>query len=541
MMQKETIEKFLKKNYLISPDFFEEYAPNDELSVTLDPENKPLILSKDLFFIFKKNKKVAEINWLEFEKSRALLEKGRDTKIYEHFLDILLYDLNTEKKKAIDHIVQDIKQPDPIILVEKDVIVPSIVVLDSFRGEVIQEKDVMSFVHHFKFRYDSLKDILMQRPELQNTLSISKLLTRKEKSSASLIGIIQDKRITQNGHVLLTLEDPTGFITVLINKERNSIFTLAKDLVLDDVIGVTGAGNGEIVFCENIFFPDVPVTKESKKCPDDVAASFISDIHVGSKQFMEKEFLRFISWLNLTIEKDIEIAKKIKYLFVLGDLVDGVGVYPGQYENLFIKDITAQYDKLAEYFSTIRKDINIILCPGDHDALRLAHPQPVLDKKFARKLWELKNITQVSNPSFVNIHSSQQFPGFNVLLYHGHGYHYYFDAVDSLKKLDTPHNPRHIMKFLLKRRHLAPTHTSTIYVPDHKEDPLVIKHVPDIFTSGHLHKSDVSFYNNICMINCSCWQSQTEFQVKEGNFPDPAKVPVLLLQRGEVEVLDFND
>ena len=479
---------------------------------------------------------------MEFEKSRTLLEKGRDTKIYESFLDILLYDVTTEKKTIIDNIVQEIKKPDSTIIIEKDVIIPSVVVLDSFSGDIVKEKNVMSFVHHFKFRYETLKDILIQRQELQNPISISKLMMRKEKNLACIIGLVQDKRITQNGHILLTIEDPTGCIAVLANKEKENVFTLAKDLVLDEVIGITGVGNGEIVFCENIFFPDIPVTKEIKKSPDDVAVAFISDIHVGSKQFMEKEFLSFISWLNLvgTDSKQKELAKKIRYLFVLGDLVDGVGVYPNQYENLLIKDVITQYDKLADYFGMIRKDIKIIICPGDHDALRLAHPQPVLDKKLARKMWELDNVIHVSNPSFVNIHSSRHFLGFNVLLYHGHGYHYYFDAADSLKKIDVPHNPRHIMRFLLKRRHLAPTHTSTIYVPDHKEDPLVIKHIPDIFTSGHLHKSDVSSYNNVLTINCSCWQTQTDFQVKEGNFPDPGKVPILLLQTMEVNVLDFN-
>jgi len=543
MNKGETVEKFLKKNYLVSPDFFEEYDEDDEVIENLNNENKPLVLNKDLFFILKKNNKVIEINWLEFEKSRALLEKGRDDKIYQNFLDILLYDVNEEKKQVIDTIVEEVKKPEPRIIIDKEVILPNVVVIDSFSAGELHGKTVQSFVSHFKFRYNSLKDILIQRPELNNVISINKALNRKDKELVSIIGLVQDKRITQNGHVLFKLEDPTGIITVLINKDREDIFSLGKDLVLDEVIGINGVGNGEIVFCNSIRFPDIPTTKEMKKSFDDVAVAFISDIHVGSNNFLESKFLKFIEWLNAEgkNKKQVSAAKKIKYLFVVGDLVDGVGVYPNQEKNLTIKDINKQYNKLAEYINMIRKDIKIIICPGDHDALRLAHPQPVLDKKIASKLHDMDNVILVSNPSLVNIHSTQNFPGFDVLLYHGHGYHYYMDAVDSLRKKDAPHNPRHIMKFLLQKRHLAPTHTSTIYVPDNKEDFMVIKKVPDIFISGHLHKSDVSSYNNVITINSSCWQTQTDFQVKVGNFPDPGKVPILNLKTREVEVLDFND
>ena len=76
---------------------------------------------------------------------------------------------------------------------------------------------------------------------------------------------------------------------------------------------------------------------------------------------------------------------------------------------------------------------------------------------------------------------------------------------------------------------------------DNKEDFMVIKKIPDIFVSGHLHNPDVSVYNNVITINASCWQATTDFQVKVGNLPDPCKVPVLNLRTRKVEVLDFNE
>jgi len=541
MNKQEVIEGFLKKNYLVSPDFFEEYDDEQNLLVNLKENHKPLVINKDLLVVLRNNEEVVEINWIEFEKSKVLLEKGKDGKIYQNFLDILFYNINIEKKHAIDSIVEEIKKPEMRVVIEKEKNdIANVVVTYCFNRDDIEEKDVTSFVNHFKFRYNDLKDILVKRTELANVISISKAKNRIDKSVVAIIGMVQDKRVTQNGNLLLSIEDPTGVISVLFNKNKNESYNQARDLVLDEVIGVIGNGNGDIIFGERICLPDIPISKEIKRVSDDVCVAFISDIHIGSNKFLEEKFLRFINWLNLKDKKDKDFAEKIKYLFIVGDLVDGVGVFPGQFDVLSVKDINQQYDLLAKYLSMIREDIRIIICPGDHDALRLAHPQPSLDKKIASKVWDLKNVVLVSNPGMVNIHASKNFPGFDVLMYHGHGYHYYHDAVESLRGKDSTHNPRYIMQFLLQRRHLAPTHTSTIYVPDNKNDFMVIKKIPDIFVSGHLHKSDVSSYNNVVTINCSCWQSQTDFQVKVGNFPDPCKVPIMNLKSGKIEVLDFD-
>ena len=95
-------------------------------------------------------------------------------------------------------------------------------------------------------------------------------------------------------------------------------------------------------------------------------------------------------------------------------------------------------------------------------------------------------------------------------------------------------------EILLQRRHLAPSHSSNLYIPHPQKDPLVIEKVPDVFVCGDLHRSDVSTYNNIITINCSCFQAKTDFQEKTGNNPDPSRVPVLNLQTREVKVLRFD-
>ena len=96
------------------------------------------------------------------------------------------------------------------------------------------------------------------------------------------------------------------------------------------------------------------------------------------------------------------------------------------------------------------------------------------------------------------------------------------------------------MKYLLKNRHLAPSHSSNQYFP-HEEDALLIKKVPDIFLSGHTHKCGVTNYNNVLIISVSCWEAMTPYQEKFGNEPDHCKVPMLNLKTRAVKILDFED
>lgn len=405
-----------------------------------------------------------------------------------------------------------------------------------------QKREVDHFVGHFKARYEALKTVLMQRNDLQNTISIRRIFDKQASERVSLIGLVLDKRTSKNGNVILTLEDPTGAIDVVVMKDK-PCFQQMNDIMLDEVVGCVGTLGERIVFLRDLYFPDVPVTKELKKAPDEGYVAFISDIHVGSRLFLKDEFLRFISWLNgeYGTDEQKEIARKVKYLFIVGDIVDGIGVYPEQDKELDIKDIKGQYDKCAGYFSMIRKDIKLIICGGNHDAIRLSEPQPMLDRKIAKAIFDLPNTTIVSNPAYINIHSSKSFPGIDVLMYHGYSYDGLVANVDSIRNNGGYDRADLIMKFLLQKRHLSPTHGLAMYVPDVKRDPLVIDRVPDLFISGHIHKSCVGSYNNITTISSSCWQAKTVFQERVGHKPEPARVPVVNLRTRAVKVLYFGD
>lgn len=414
-------------------------------------------------------------------------------------------------------------------------------IISSYNKES-EKREMQDFVKYFRARYEKLKEILCTRQELINSISISRALEKPESERVSIVGLVSDKGETKKGNVVLTLEDITGTIKVIITKKNEDLIKKAADVVYDEAIGVKGTTADKAIFANDLLFPDVPLTKELKKSPDEVYAAFISDLHVGSNMFLPNELMKFINWTNgeAGTEEQQAIAKKLKYLFIVGDLVDGIGIYPEQDKELMIKDIVEQYEKCAEYLSLIRKDINLIICGGNHDALRISEPQPCLNRKYAKAIYDLSNVTLLSNPAFVNIHSSQAFPGFDVLMYHGFSFDYYVANVNSIRNNGGYNRADLIMKFLLQKRHLAPSHSSTLYIPEKDNDPLIISKVPDFFITGHIHKANISSYKGISTICGSCWQAKTSFQEKVGHEPEPARVPIVNLKTRQVTMMRFD-
>jgi DNA polymerase II small subunit len=417
----------------------------------------------------------------------------------------------------------------------------SVNVLFSYNKEP-KKKDTMDFVCLFNKRYESIKRILMNRQDMQGATSISRIAGKKDKSISTIIGSVLEKNTTANKNIMLTVEDQTGTIKVFLGKNKPDLIEANKELVLDDVIGITGTCGDGIIFANTITYPDLPMHKEVRKSPDKCYAVFLSDMHVGSTMFLEEEFMKFIQWIRRESgsDKQKEIASKVGYIFIIGDLVDGIGIYPDQDNELELKDIYQQYDECARLLKQIPEHIKIIICPGNHDASRISEPQPCLHSDFAKSIWDMKNVTMVSNPAMINIHSSKDFPGFDVLMYHGYSFDYYVANVDTIREKGGYDRADLIMKFLLKRRHLAPAYSSTLYVTDPEKDPLVIEKVPDFFVTGHIHKSHAASYRNITMISGSCWQSKTPFQEKVGHNPEPARVPIVDLNTRQVKILRFD-
>ncbi|MEK6861595.1 MAG: hypothetical protein AABY07_06510, partial [Nanoarchaeota archaeon] len=315
MNKSEVIQSFLRKGYLISPDLLEvDISDNqsflDMLNSKIVSKDKPLIVSKDLFLAVTNNGAV-DINWLEFEKSKVLFEKKSINKMYDTFLNIL--NPNGEKIKDIKiNGISEIKRIEENKPIERGNVLSNVNVLKQFDlpSKKINMKD---FVNYFRHRYEALKGILQGRQELSNLHSINRILNKQNGEEVATIGLVYDKQTSKNGNIILTLEDTTGFLKAIVTKSSPEAFKATGSICLDEVIGIVGKTNERFLFVTSVVFPDIMNNKQ-KKCDEDVCAAFISDIHVGSKMFLEKEFINFIEWLNgnSSDEKIKHIGPRVK-------------------------------------------------------------------------------------------------------------------------------------------------------------------------------------------------------------------------------------
>ena len=376
--------------------------------------------------------------------------------------------------------------------------------------------DIGNLIEYFQSRYNKLSGILSKRPELRTFQKINEL--NEDQTDLNLILMITEIRTTKNGHYLLECEDDTGSITLLISKDNAELMESAVKLMKDEVIGVIAErrkGN-DLAICQRIIDPGVP---RMPKKDMDFGVVFTSDIHIGSTTFLDDAYSRFIKWINGDFgnEEQMEMANNVKYMIVGGDIVDGIGVYPNQDAELAIKDITAQYDEAARFLGDVRSDVKIIITPGNHDASRVAEPQPAVPEKYAKSLYELKNTEFISNPGVVSL------DGINVLIYHGRGID---DMVMGPNEFSHERNDL-VMKEFLNKRHLAPLYGERTPLASELEDHLVIDQVPDVLHTGHVHINTYTNYKGIHCINSGTFQTQTEFQKIHNIMPTPAEVPIL--------------
>ncbi|MEK6916275.1 MAG: metallophosphoesterase [Nanoarchaeota archaeon] len=423
---------------------------------------------------------------------------------------------------------------------KKERTVPQGIEIIKSYAEKSTKKTIADFITTYNSRYLLIQSMLIQRRELDQAMSIRKCKISQEGEQIFFIAMVLEKNITHNNNVMLVLEDQTGSTKAVVTKNSQA-YEAAKDLSVDEVVGVGGAVGKGIVFVNTLIQPDVPTTNETKKSPLDEAAVFISDIHIGSEVFLKKEFERFISWIrgDTTHPTQKELVSKIKYLFIIGDLVEGIGIFPGQEKELLIEDIYKQYAVFTEYIKKIPNHIKIIICPGNHDPVRIAEPQPTIPEELIPDLVSRENIVLVSSPSIVRISQTDKFKGIEVLLYHGFSFPYYASSIDSLRLGGGLEATENILEFLLKRRHLAPAHGSTQYQLGYEEDPLVISTIPDIIATGHVHRAAAKNYKGVTLLNCSCWISQTKYQERRGIHPQPGKAFYIDLKTRKTTMINF--
>ena len=445
--------------------------------------------------------------------------------------------VNSEEVVSIIKEMELDKAPHPIEVIHKAGFRPAAAEIDanySISNNEIERSDgnVGAFVSYFRSRLDKLRKMLEYRSNVTGLLaSIYGIKSYTDGREVTILGIVTSIIATKKGNIMAVIEDETSDAKVVfVNGSFGSskdAFDRAGTLVTDEVIAVKGKIAGELLIAKDFVWPDVPI-KQRKEVKDDFAIAFISDLQVGSKLFLEKNFSSFISWLNGGTDRMPELAGKVKYVVVGGDVVDGIGVYPNQDLDLAIPDAYMQYKVFFNLISAIPDYIHIFVIPGNHDSVQRAEPQPQLGPELIGD-FKAENVHMLPNPSYITLH------GIDLLTYHGTS----LDSVISAIPRMSYSNPEKAMIELLKRRHLSPIYGGNIVVPS-KNDNMVIEKIPDILHMGHVHKNGLGNYHGVKVVNSGTWQAKTEYQTILGHMPTPCVVPIYDTKSDSFTTIDFG-
>ncbi|MBN2335045.1 DNA-directed DNA polymerase II small subunit [Candidatus Bathyarchaeota archaeon] len=395
--------------------------------------------------------------------------------------------------------------------------------------ESAPEGDVNGFIDYFNSRFSQLEAILKRRMDVRDAIPLSQAVKLPVKTKFKTIGLVSGKSFRSN-RVFLELEDPETSITVMVSGEE--IVKKAEEILNDQVICVDGLKyKDDLLIANDLYWPDVPM-HDSGRADEPVCAIVVGDVHVGSKYFREDLFEKFIKWMNMELGQPAsrELASRVKYLVIVGDLVDGIGIYPDQLDELTLTTQQAQYEEAARLLAQLPDYVEIVIIPGNHDAVRRSLPQPPVPESYAPSLYKDRRVHMLPNPSTISLH------GVRMLLAHG-------KALDDILS-STPghdfHEPIKAIELLLRCRHVAPIYGESTPLAPEKVDRLVIRDVPDVFVMGHIHIYQHRKYKGITLISSGSFQDQTPFQRRMKIDPTPGVISVFNLMNHQNIPLDLE-
>jgi len=387
------------------------------------------------------------------------------------------------------------------------------------------------YIQYFQDRFKRMERLLRQRIDVRAATPISEALKSPAKTKLKIICMIAEKRESKQ-NIILTVEDPQARATILVTHNApEKLHKKAQYILPDQVVCIAVVKIRNTLFiAEDIILPEIG-QKPRRRAPEPIYAVLTSDMHVGSTKFNRESFDRFILWLKGKYgnSRMREIAGHVKYLLIAGDVVDGVGIYPNQINELTVKDVHEQYKLAAKLIEQIPDYVEVIVSPGNHDSPRKALPQPAIAEDSLKTLQESRGVYSLGNPCLVSLHNVE------VLMCHGRSLD---DIIATAPGLNHEH-PEKAMKLLLQSRHLAPLYGGKTMLSPENRDFLVIERAPDIFHAGHIHVLGYCNHRGVLIVNSGGWQDQTEYMQKLGLVPTPGKVPVVNLQTLETSVLSF--
>jgi len=449
------------------------------------------------------------INKLRREKPGSLI-------IDEDDIRRIIGGFSSPPKKIIE-IKEEVSEPEPSIEVD-----------DRFLKEYAIKGSIEEFRRYFTSRYEKLRRMLEKR--IRGAMELNSILRLREGQEAYAIAMALKRRETEKA-ILLKVDDLTTEATIIVPKNGGRLLNAAEYILPDSVFAIRLYKRGESLIAKEIILPDIPSEAPEKKLGHDAYICMISDIHVGSKKFRRDLFESFLDWINRARDSEV---KRIKFLVIAGDLVDGVGVYPNQQNELEITSVNGQFEETSRLLAEIPKHIKVIIAPGNHEPIQKALPQPPLQGRY-KKILERhgRGYIYVGNPAWIRI------GGRALLIYHGQGLDDVIQIIPGLSHSNLGENIGRVLELLLKHRHLSPIYGESTPLMPLSEDLLVIDRVPDIFHVGHIHVAYAGAYRNVRLLNTGTWQEQTGYQRSMGLNPTVGVAALVSLKDLTMKIKKF--
>jgi DNA polymerase II small subunit len=501
---------------------------NDISDALIYAINKGYQIHPDAFALLRSiNSDVSNIIKIIIEKKTKLKESH--SILIDDIKTIISKDHQNNSLSESVSILGDDRDDKPLIYQDKntqgkyDIVFDPTSKINSIEGE-------NGFLKLFRSRYEKSLKILAMRPDSKRIKKIEKIKQeynkkrsvntsnhRNDEESLNnpetilLAGLLMSRR-QQKNIMEIVVDDMSGALSAVATTDdlRNQIAMLVLDQMVMLEIESQKRGRQNFLI-RSVISPEIPEHIPNKSRSESYVL-LTSDLHIGSKYFMEAEFLRFIQWLS----SDDDIGSKVKFLCIAGDIIDGVGIFPNQDKELKDIDASKQLMYAMKLLNQIPKNIEIFIIPGNHDLGRRALPQSSLSAFIDSST---DNFHMIGNPSLIRLDSVK------LLMFHGQS----LDDIIATTPGLSYSRPADAMKILLKARHLCPTYGERTPIAPEEEDMLVISEVPDIFHAGHVHIIDVGRYRNTLVINSGAWQSQTRYQQTMGIMPTPGIVILINL------------
>lgn len=418
---------------------------------------------------------------------------------------------------------------------------PDVVIKRDIPERSSDKPNVETFRQLFLNRYKKLSEILKNNIQEQETILKQNLSSTEipEDKNGILIGMVQDTRVLHTNKFVIQLENPDSEVLtrcVMVQDSKN--FPEYRNILRDSVIGIKGVlpkkyhgGNVTAFWGKDIIRPSFNPIKFNSTT-ESYKILFIADTHFGSKNFIRSIFaklIQFLSLKSLTTQYE-KIASEISTVMILGDLIEGVGLFPDQKDEIQFHSLQSQYEGLSMLLKEIPKNIEIIIIPGEHDATHVPNPQPAIDKQIGKELLKLPNLKSHGNPLWLTIEEM------TILAFHGQvndilfEKHFHFD----------PLKPIIGIKQLLEYRHLYPEYGTFNPITPYKKDYLIIDEVPDVIVSGHFHQAHFEEYKGVKILTCGSFQREHNKKNKNIINESLGKFPMLDTQTGQVEMIDLK-